>query len=93
MLSDGELEMAADLYYTQEFFYEPSNREESIEDGYTMWGARLSYLHEPWNTRVTLFGRNLTDINTTRGYIGAEFSNPIIPSVPRTYGLRLSWQY
>ncbi|MEX1667071.1 TonB-dependent receptor [Zhongshania arctica] len=89
----GELEMAADMYYSEEYFYEPSNREESFEPSYTLWGARLSYLYEPWNTRLTLFGRNLTDANPTRGAIGEEFGRQVIPGEPTTYGLRLAWKY
>ncbi|MGJ8686829.1 MAG: TonB-dependent receptor domain-containing protein, partial [Spongiibacteraceae bacterium] len=89
----GELEMAADLYYTDDFYYEPSNREQSIEPGYSLWGARIGYLYEPWNTRLTLFGRNLTDENTTRGSQGVEFGKSITPGAPMTYGLRLAWKY
>lgn len=93
LFDTSELEIAADMYYSDDFFYEPSNREISFEDDYILWGARIGYLYEPWNTRLTLFGRNLTDENATRGSQGVEFGRSITPGVPRTYGLRLAWNY
>lgn len=89
----GELELAGDLYYTEEFYYEASNRERSISESYTLWGARLGYLYEPWNLRLTLFGRNLTNEVTTRGAQPVDFGRSITPGVPRTYGMRLAWKY
>jgi iron complex outermembrane receptor protein len=93
MFDRGELEVAADVYFTDEFFYEPTNRAESLEEGYALWGARIGYLYEPWNTRLTLFGRNLTDEHRTRGSQGVEFGRSITPGEPMTYGLRLAWKY
>lgn len=93
IIENSEIEVAGDVYFTDEYFYEPSNRKESIEDAYALWGARVGYFYEPWNTRITLFGKNLTDENVTRGSIPAEFGRLVIPGQPRTYGLRLAWKY
>lgn len=92
-LGNGQLEVVGTLYHTDEFFYEPSNREESIQDAYQLWGAHASYLYQPWNVRVSVFGRNLTDQYHTRGKLAAEFGNQTTVGPPRTYGMRLSWEY
>lgn len=92
-LNTGSLEVAGNMYYTDEFFNEPSNRELTVQPAYALFGAHVSYLHEPWNLRVSLFGRNLTDQYVTRGIQPADFGDLTTIGQPRTYGLRLAWQY
>lgn len=92
-LGRGELEVAGNVFFTDEFFNEPSNREKTIQPGYELYGARIGYLYEPWNLRATLFGQNLTDQYHTRGIQTTDFGDLTTIGVPRTFGLRLAWQY
>lgn len=92
-LANSELEVAGTLYYTKEFYNEASNREQTAQPSYKLWGAHISYRYEPWNLRATLFGRNLTDEFYSRGVLPTDFGDQTTIAEPRTYGLRLAWEY
>nr|WP_281388609.1 TonB-dependent receptor [Litorivivens lipolytica] len=92
-LGDHQLEVVGTLYFTDEFFNEPSNRELTEQPSYKVWGARVGYFYEPWNLRVSAFGANLTDEFYTRGIQPSDFGDQSTIAAPRTYGLRMSWEY
>ncbi len=92
-IGNGNLEAAVNMYYTDEFFNEPSNRELTVQPAYKLWGAHVSYLYEPWQLRVSAFGANLTDQYHTRGIQPTDFGDQQTIGTPRTYGLRLGWEF
>lgn len=92
-LGSGQLEVAGDVFFTDAFFNEPSNRAKTIQPAYELYGARIGYLYEPWNLRATLFGQNLTDKYHTRGIQTTDFGDLTTIGVPRTFGVRLAWQF
>lgn len=92
-LSRGSLELAGDVYYNSGFFLEGTNVSRSEQEAYVDLGARVSYLHEPWRLRVTAFGRNLTDELYVQGGLPNDFGNALFYAPPRSYGLRLDWEF
>ena len=90
-MPQGSLEAAVDGYFNSGFFYDAYNQVE--EDAYTLLNARLSYLHDPWNLRLTLFAKNLLDrrYHITRLQTDFGISDTLAP--PREYGLRLHWDF
>ena len=63
------------------------------EDAFGVLGARVSYLYEPWQLRVTVFGQNILDEYYTYGAMGTDFG-PLTTAVPpATYGVRLNWEF
>lgn len=89
----GPFEAAFDAYYTDDFFYEPSNRQATLQESYWLYGARLSYLYERLNLRLTAGVRNLTDEFYTNGIFVTDYG--VQPSIaqPRSYGLQLLWNF
>ncbi|MBD2860145.1 TonB-dependent receptor [Spongiibacter sp. KMU-158] len=92
-LGNHQFEVVGTLYFTDEFFNEPSNREQTKQPAYKVWGARVGYFYEPWNLRVSAFGANLTDEFYTRGIQPSDFGDQSTIAAPRTYGMRMSWEY
>lgn len=89
----GPLEVAADLYYNSGFYYLAQNTAFNEESDYMLVGARISLLYEPWNLRITAFGRNLTDENYNYSRYIDDFGSLDAKAPPRTFGLRLNWTY
>jgi len=89
----GSLEFAVDAYFTEEFYYEASNREASLQDAYWLYGSRLSFLYEPWGLRSTLSVRNVTDERYTAGYFASDFGTQPTLAAPRSYALQLIWDF
>lgn len=89
----GTFEVAGDVYYNSGYYYTAQNLASAEEEAYSTVDARASYLHHRSNVRLTLFGRNLTDtlhaINRLPTDIGtwSQFASP------RTWGLRLNWDF
>lgn len=92
-LGSGQLELAGNMYYTDEFFNEPSNRELTVQPAYNLFGAHVSYLYQPWDLRVSVFGQNLTDKFHTRGIQPTDFGDQQNIGTPRTYGMRVAWHF
>lgn len=89
--SKGSIELAADAYFNSGYYADAANH---IHEGaYALLNARLSYMHLPWNTRVTMFGRNVLDRKYHMQRFQNDFGvlNALAP--PRTYGLMLDWKF
>ncbi|WP_374972364.1 TonB-dependent receptor [Spongiibacter marinus] len=91
--SDSTFELGGSVYFTEEFFNEPSNRKVSMQESYELYSVRASYHYQPYDLRVTLFGDNLTDEAYTRGTQPTEFGTLVTVGSPLTYGMRIAWQY
>ena len=87
----GTFEIAADEYYNGGYYSDSANH---IHEGvYALLNSRVSYLHEPWGTRITLFGRNLLDRRYHMQRFQTDFGvlNALAP--PRQYGATLNWTF
>ncbi|HKY90725.1 MAG TPA: TonB-dependent receptor [Nevskiaceae bacterium] len=86
---DGEFEFGLDTYYNSGFYYDPQNSVK--EDGYSLVNARLSYLHRPWNLRMTVFGKNLTNSTYHLSIFQCDFGDLSTRAYPVQYGVQLNW--
>ena len=89
----GPLEAVLDAYFSDEFFYEASNREASRQAAYWLFGSRLSYLYEAWDLRATLGVRNLTNEFYSAGFFATDYGVQPNWAAPRAYNLQLSWNF
>lgn len=86
------IEIGADVYYNSGFYYLPQNTDASYQDEYHVVSARISYLYEPWNLRLTGFGNNLEDKKYTDGLFQTDFGVLSHLAKPVTYGLKVNWE-
>ena len=87
----GSLEMGADVYYNSGFYYLPQNTSGSFQREYHIVNARISYLHDPWNMRVTVFGNNLGNTTYTDGLFQTDVGTLTHLSKPATFGIKINW--
>ena len=90
-LDRGTLEFAVDGYYNSGFYYDAFNTVE--EKAYTLMNARISYLHAPWNLRITLFGKNVLDERYHFQQFQTDFGVTKTLAAPREMGVRLNWDF
>lgn len=88
---NGSYELAADDYYNSGFYADSANIIK--QSGYTVFNARVSYLYNPWNVRLTLFGTNLLDHHYFRQQFPSDFGVLTALAAPREYGIRLHWDF
>ncbi len=86
------IEVGSDIYYNSGFYYLPQNTAASYQEEYHVLSARISYLYEPWNLRVTAFGNNLEDKKYTDGLFQTDFGVLSHLAKPVTYGLKVNWE-
>jgi iron complex outermembrane receptor protein len=92
-VTGGSLELAGDAYHNSGFYYAASNFDQSHQARYDVLGARASYLYEGWGLRVTAFCKNLADKKYTAGTLQTDFGSLTTLAPPRTYGMRLNWDF
>ena len=92
-LGEGSLELAADVYHNSGFYYSAQNTSVAQEDAYDVVNARISYLYDPWNVRVTAFGKNIN--NAKYHYVMSEldFGTSALLAPDAVYGVRLNWDF
>jgi len=92
-VATGDVELAASAYYNDGFYYLASNSPVSREDSYYVVDAQISYLHAAWNTRFTVFGKNLNDAQYTYSQFHTDAGRQDFLAPPRTYGFRVNWDF
>ncbi|MEC9357988.1 MAG: TonB-dependent receptor [Pseudomonadota bacterium] len=92
-LRNGSLELGLDYYYNDGFSYLAQGGENASEPSYTTLGANISYLHEPWNLRVSVFGRNLLRDEYNLSRFVNDFGTLDIIAPLDTYGARVDWEF
>lgn len=92
-ISGGPLELAVDAYHNSGFYYLAQNTAFNEEKAHTVVGARISYLYEPWQLRVTLFGKNIGNTNYNYGRFTTDFGPLDAKAPPAMYGVRLNWDF
>lgn len=84
--SRGPIEAGVDYYYNSGFPFLAQGKPDQTQKSYGLLAANISFLYEPWNTRITVFGRNLTNAD-----YGSRFPNDFgtldIIAPPATYGV------
>ncbi|GAB3370628.1 hypothetical protein GCM10027567_04450 [Spongiibacter taiwanensis] len=89
---NSELEVGADYYYNDGFFYSASNDSKYEQEDYALVGGFVKYTYVPWNMDVRAFGKNLTDEFYTQGVISTDFGGVFTVAQGSIYGLTLSWE-
>ncbi len=92
-VGSGSIELAVDYAYLSEYYFLPQSTDNTKQDAYGVLGARVSYLYEPWNLRVTAYGRNLTNEDYFYGRFITDFGTLDTVAPHALYGLRLNWEF
>ncbi|HEY1076464.1 MAG TPA: TonB-dependent receptor, partial [Fontimonas sp.] len=92
-VATGSFEIGVDYYYNSGFYYLAQNSANSFEDSYRIVNGRISYLHAPWNLRLTVFGENLIDERYRLAQFHTDFGRQDTLAPPVTIGLRLNWDF
>lgn len=87
----GSLELALDYYYTSEIFFLAQNSDVSRQDAYGTLGARLSYLIDDWDLRLTAFGKNITNEEYSHSIVVTDFGRNEHRAPKAFYGVRFNW--
>jgi iron complex outermembrane receptor protein len=87
----GTAELAVDEYYNSGFYYDPYNT--AREGAYFVLNSHASYLYSPWNTRLTVFGKNLLDRRYHLQQFQTDFGITKTLAPPCEFGLRISWNF
>lgn len=92
-LGAGQLELAADVYYNDGMYFTPANTDKAVQDAYYLLNARVSYLYEPWKTRMTVFGNNITSEKYYTQITQLDFGTTKRLAAPDVYGVKLQWDF
>lgn len=92
VLGNSELEVGANYYYNDGFFYSASNDPNYEQEQYSLYGAFAKYSYLPWRMSARFYGRNLKDEFYTQGVISTDFGGVFTVAQGRSYGLTLSWE-
>lgn len=87
------LEVGTDFYYNSGFFWTSQNSSDSKQGNYQTLGAHLSWLYQPTNVRVTVFGSNLTNQRYNKQEFTADFGTVRFQAAPVEYGMRLELSF
>lgn len=92
-MEQGVFEAGGDFYYNSGFFFSAQNSPHSEQKRYHVINARISYLYEPWGTRITVFGRNLDDQKYYLYQFETDFGTLGLLQPEAAWGARLSWEF
>ncbi len=90
-LQNGSLEFAIDNYFNSGFYYDAFNTVK--EKAYSTLGGRVSYLYDPWKTRVTVFAKNALNERYHIQQFQNDFGLTKTLAPPREFGLRVLWDF
>jgi len=90
-LPGGTLELGVDYSYNSGYFFDTQNTIK--QPRYQLVNARVSYLYEPANLRLTVWGKNLGNENYYINRFQTDFATNSIFNPPRTFGANLSLEF
>jgi iron complex outermembrane receptor protein len=90
-LPGGVLELGLDYSYNSGYYFDTQNT--SKQPAYSVLNARASYLYEPMNLRLTVFGKNLTDELYFINRFETDFATNSLYAASRLYGVTLSYGF
>lgn len=92
-IGPGSLELASDIYLSSHYWFFPQDTDYSRQNSYHLVNAHISYLYDPWKTRITVFGENLTETRYSVGQFLADFGRLDYLNRPISAGVRLNWSF
>jgi len=87
----GRYEFAVSDYYSGNTYSTAQNADK--QPAYAVLNARVSYLHQPWRLKLTLFSQNLLDRQYNVLVGPTDFGVQRTLAAPREYGARLNWEF
>ena len=91
-LPGGPLEVVVDAYYNSGYPYQAQNTL-FYEKEYHLINARVSYLIEDWDLRITASGKNLSDSVYAYSQFPSDFGRQESLAPPRNYNLAIVWNF
>lgn len=89
----GQLEVAADYFYTDKIYFLAQNSEFSEQPAYGVINARASYIYDPWGLRLSVYGKNIADEEYSNALVLTDFGR-LEARAPRSqYGVRVNWDF
>lgn len=89
-VSKGELELSANWYHTESFFWEPENR--LAEPSYDLFNAQLAW-RPTERLQLRLWGKNLGDKKYYTYQTTTTVGDQGQPAAPRTYGVAADYSF
>lgn len=90
----GQLELAGNMNYTGDFYFDPANDPRSLVDAHTVLGGSLAYRTDNEKFEVRLWVKNLTDkeypVHSNNSTFGGATR---IFAAPRTFGATVSREF
>src|SRR3546814_13280558 len=80
-------EIGVDYSYNDGYYFDTQNT--SKQPSYSLLNGRISYLFEPLNVRLSVFGHNLTDEVYYINRFETDFATNSLYASPRTFGATL----
>lgn len=92
-IGSGSLEFGGDVYYNSGIFFSAQNTKAASEGSYHLFNARVSYLYEPWNVRLSGFGKNINSAKYHYTIQDLDFGTAKLLAPPSTYGVKVQWDF
>lgn len=92
-LPGGPLEIGADYYYNDGFWFSPQNDDNSRVESYDLIGFNMSYLYEKWQTRFTVYGRNVGNSYYEAGIFPNDFGTTKVAAPGAMWGAKFGWEF
>jgi iron complex outermembrane receptor protein len=94
-LSGGSaIDFSAVYSAKSDFYFRPDNHPGSLEDGFGLLDASVTWRSATDRWNVSVWGRNLTDEEFRTHSILSNIAGTVdLWNLPRTYGVTLSWNY
>jgi iron complex outermembrane receptor protein len=89
----GSFEFGVDYYYTSGFNTTPQNSPFFVQDQYETWAGRVSYFYDPLGLQITAFVNNAKDKDYFQAIVQQDFGRTVSFAPPRTYGLKVKWDF
>lgn len=89
----GGFEIGVDYYYNSGYNTTPQNSPHYEQAQYELWNTRLSYFYDPAGIQVTAFVNNAKDKDHFDSILQQDFGRTVTLAAPKTYGVRLKWEF
>ena len=89
----GTVELGSSLYYNDGYFFSAQNKKNVAQPKYYLLNARASYLHQSSGVRISVFGKNLTDQFYWYNQFETDFNTIGTAAPPRSWSVRLDYQF
>lgn len=90
---NGTLDFGVDYYYNDGYFFLAQNSKISEVPHYQTVGLTASYLYQPWDVRINVFGRNILNEEYLAGRFVNDFGVIDYATQKSSVGISLQWEF